>query len=142
MLADIHKEIVDTAKEIVEEKLINLNISHELNTSGKVYEKLCEISDKLTTLTQEIIQLNLQTITAISTNNSTKIIEKEIIKEVVTKDNTESTKKQSTRKKSNEPVFIPTLDTSDIVVNTKSKKSSVVSDINMADNINKLNSMK
>lgn len=140
-MSEIHREIVETStkisEEIFEKNIKKLNIFNELHNSEKVYNKLDEILEQLKFISTNLLEINLQQITPI--NHS--FIPQQI---VISGSNEIKASLKSEIKKSikkEEQTFIPTIDTSDIIVNTqKNKKTTIINDI--TDSIKKLNNIK
>lgn len=140
-MSEMHREIVETStkisEEIFEKNIKKFNIFNELHNSEKVYNKLDEILEQLKFISTNLLEINLQQITPI--NHSF------IPQQIVISGSNETTASLKTEIKKSikreEQTFIPTIDTSDIVVNTqKNKKTTVINDI--TDSITKLNNIK
>lgn len=135
MSADLHAEIKQTVYSIIEEKMEGIATMSDLNNSTRVYDKLDEISSKLSLLINELSQLNLQTVTVNNLTTTNTQYQPQYIPMV------EESKSTTKPKPKPDKVFIPTIDSSNIEMVNKNKKTLELSGddfLNALDALDKL----
>lgn len=136
MSADLHAEIKQTVNSIIEEKMEGIATMSDLNNSTRVYDKLDEISNKLSLLINELSQLNLQTVTVNNLTTTNTQYQPQYIPMV------EEPKSTSKVKPKSDAVFIPTIDVSNIEMVNKNKKSVELSGDDFLNTLNALDKLK
>lgn len=147
MSADLHAEIKQTVYSIIEEKMEGIDVMSEINNSTRVYDKLDEISTKLSLLINEFSQLNLQTVTVnnLATTNTQYHQELRPSPNLVTQPSdvieliTLPPKNKTIKP---DKVFIPTLDTSNMEITNNNKKSTKFEGDDFLNNLNALDNLK
>jgi hypothetical protein len=136
MSADLHAEIKQTVNSIIEEKMEGIATMSDLNNSTRVYDKLDEISNKLSLLVNELSQLNLQTVTVNNLTTTNTQYQPQYIPMV------EVPKSSSKTKSKPDAIFIPTIDSSNIEMVNKNKKSVELSGDDFLNTLNALDKLK
>lgn len=138
MSADLHAEIKQTVNSIIEEKMEGIATMSDLNNSTRVYDKLDEISNKLSLLINELSQLNLQTVTVNNLTTTNTQYQPQYIPMV---EEPKSSAKPNSKPKP-DAVFIPTIDSSNIEMVNKNKKSVELSGDDFLNTLNALDKLK